>query len=101
MKEFEGGVGRYRIRAQVPSPYLNIVCTNVKRSDLQGLVHEDQVRGQLNNSDLLIPDKDPQFVVDFDWEKYTTIKSPLDNIFDWNNGRNKRPGECLDRSCRM
>ncbi|KAE9980742.1 hypothetical protein EG328_012087 [Venturia inaequalis] len=89
--EFEGGVGRYQIRAQIPSPYLNIICTNAKRSDLEGLVHEDQIEGQLNNSDLLIPDKDPQFVIDFDWEKYTTVKSPLDNIFNWNNSNNKRP----------
>ncbi|TLD35931.1 Protoheme IX farnesyltransferase [Venturia nashicola] len=89
---FEGGVGRYQIRAQIPSPYLNVICTNVKRSDLEGLVYEDQVKGQLNNSHLLIPDKNPQFVISFNWEKYTKIKCPLDNIFNWNNNNNnKRP----------
>ncbi|TID23118.1 Protoheme IX farnesyltransferase [Venturia nashicola] len=92
---FEGGVGRYQIRAQIPSPYLNVICTNVKRSDLEGLVYEDQVKGQLNNSHPLISDKDPQFVISFNWEKYTKIKSPLDNIFNWNNNNNnnnnKRP----------
>jgi hypothetical protein len=88
-----GGVGYYSLRAQVPSPYVNILCTNVNRADLQGLIYEAQVNGQLKSSDLY-GNKSQLFVNAFDWYKYASVKSPLDSIFNWDD-ENKRPSKWL------
>ncbi|QDS69120.1 hypothetical protein FKW77_010323 [Venturia effusa] len=83
--EFDGGVGRYKLRAQVPSPYINIICTNIKRSDLQGLVYEDQVNGDLPSDALSIPlnQTDYQYIIDFDYSQYASVKTRVDEIFHW------------------
>lgn len=98
MQEFKDGVGWYNLRAQIPSPYVNVLCANVKQADLKGLVYEDQVKGQLDSSDGDAPaglSNDPRFVVEFNWDDYNTVKSPVDSIFNWND-RNKRPSKYID-----
>jgi hypothetical protein len=90
LQEFDGGVGRYKLRAQIPSPYINVLCANVKQADLKGLIYEDQVNGQLNQSRDLNPSLPQYFVTAFDWDKFASVKTPVDSIFNWNN-QNKRP----------
>jgi hypothetical protein len=95
LQEFQDGLGRYILQAQVPSPYINVLCANVKRADLDGLVFEDQMNGLLNyknDTDAPMGSKDPNFVVKFNWTNYATIKTPVDSIFGWND-QNKRPSK--------
>jgi hypothetical protein len=95
LQDFPDGLGRYKLQAQVPSPYINVLCANVKRADLNGLVYEDQVNGKLNSSsdfDATAGSADPSFVVKFNWTNYDTVKSPVDSIFGWND-QNKRPSK--------
>jgi hypothetical protein len=97
LQEFRDGVGRYKLRAQIPSPYVRVLCTNVKQADLEGLVYEDQVNKQLDPSnDLGGEATDPRYFVNaFNWDKFASVKTPVDNIFNWNN-QNKRPSRFLD-----
>lgn len=97
MQEFRSDIGRYKLRAQIPSPYVNVLCTNVKQADLEGLIYEVQVNGQLDPSNDLHtePTKPQYFVNAFDWDKFASVKTPVDSIFNWNN-QNKRPSRFRD-----
>jgi hypothetical protein len=81
----------------VPSPYINVLCTNVKQADINELVYEYQVNGKLNQtSDLESGGADPKFFVNaFDWGRFASVKTPVDEIFNWNND-NKRPSRFRD-----
>jgi hypothetical protein len=74
---------------------VNVLCANVDRADLKGLIYEDQVNGALNSSsDLNTNWADPHYFVNaFDWDEYASVKTQVDSIFNWNDV-NKRPSRC-------
>ncbi|OCK94764.1 uncharacterized protein K441DRAFT_677298 [Cenococcum geophilum 1.58] len=91
--EFDGGVGRYKLQASVPSPFLNVLCASADRDEIGGLVYQYQVlqnKGSMNvTADLKSEGSDTYFVNAFDWDKFASVKTPLDGIFDWSENKTR------------
>ena len=83
-------MGRYTIRASVPSPYIDVLCANVTRIDISALVYEGQQGVQLNSTS----DLDTAWLGKFDWDAFASVKTPLDLIFYWNE-RRRPPGKSI------
>jgi hypothetical protein len=74
-------MGVYNIRASIPSPYLNVLCVNVKSDEIKGLVYEAQPNVTLNST----ADLPTTFTDAFNWTSFATLKTPLDDIFGWDS----------------
>lgn len=67
--------GTYSLRASVPSPVLNVLCTNMNEEELKPIIYQtwnDDVVNQTTWSDLM----------DF---ATTTNKTKVDDLFGWND----------------
>jgi hypothetical protein len=74
-------MGVYNLRASVPSPYLNVICANVQKDEIKGLVYEAQPNVTLNAT----ADLPTLFTTLFNWTSFSTVKTPVDDIFSWDS----------------
>jgi hypothetical protein len=73
------GLGAYTIRGALPSPYINVLCVNAQRDNIEDLVFESVGNTTLNP----LVDLPWAYTNEFNWTAFSDIKTPLDDIFGW------------------
>lgn len=68
------GLGSYNVRAAVPSPYLNVLCANAKRSELRPMIYTGT--NATNNADLPVAWQSKA-----NWTQLARTKTALDDVF--------------------
>ncbi|KAF2668798.1 hypothetical protein BT63DRAFT_426063 [Microthyrium microscopicum] len=88
------GLGAYNIRAALPSPYLNVLCANVKKDEIASLVYETAVKNVTLNAtaDLNQNNLTTYYPYKFNWSTWDTLTTPVDDLFGWGaNGGQPHP----------
>ncbi|KAF2404870.1 hypothetical protein EJ06DRAFT_1351 [Trichodelitschia bisporula] len=84
------GQGIYELHAGVPSPYLNVLCANVAKSELAPLVYETQPNVTLNST-RDFSELSTHWMGEMNWSNWTQRRTPLHDVFGWDE-TNLAPG---------
>jgi hypothetical protein len=82
---------RYQLRAALPTTYVNVVCVNVNKTDLAGMVYEAHPGTTLNATRDLSESGTYWYMKSMDWDRFLQFNTSLDDIFGWDDDRRKRP----------